>query len=329
MSRQRALASLLRNTGITALRLRHYPHRLPVLAYHRILDDDTDPATLPDPGLFSARLSDFRRQLQWLTRYFDCVTFQGLTRHAARQRPPLIITFDDGYEDNYRLAWPALRDAGAAAVFFVTTDFIDQHRPLWFDRASHALRSSGNTLPEDLLRRLPPARPDENLLQRCLLWLKSLDQQQREQMLVRLERHGNIASAPSGTPMNWDQLREMAASGMEIGSHSCSHAVLANETPAQIRAELSQSKLRIESETGQPCQSIAYPVGGDTAISDEVVAEARHCGYAYACSYVSGMNSLPPVIPWRLNRLHVELDQSDAELSASIAFPSLFGYRRR
>ena len=328
MSRQRALASLLRRTGITALRLRHYPRRLPVLAYHRILDDDTDPAALSDPGLFSIRLSDFRRQLQWLTRYFDCITFQDLRRHPGH-RPPLIITFDDGYEDNYRLAWPALCDAGAAAVFFVTTDFIDHRTALWFDRASHALRAGGAKLPEDFLRRLPAAQPGESLLQRCLLWLKSLDQQQRESMLLLLEQHGHAGSGPADIPMTWDQLREMAASGMEIGSHSCSHAVLANETAAQIRAELSQSKQRIEHEIGQPCLSLAYPVGGDTAISDEVVEEARQCGYAYACSYVSGMNARPPAMPWRLNRLHVELDQSDAELGASIAFPSLFGYRRR
>lgn len=310
MSQRKTFASLVYQSGIAGWRLRHYRQQLPILAYHRIVEDDVELESLADPGLFSARVSDFRRQIAWLQRHADCVTFATLDQ---ARRCPVIITFDDGYEDNYRLAWPVLRDAGVAAVFFVTTDFIDHGQPLWFDRVANAIHHHDKQ----------SSRQD---LQQYLARMKKMDDSERARVLADLEQHSGHACDQNQGPMSWDQLREMAASGMEIGSHSCSHAVLANESLQSIRNELVRSRQRIEAEIGSPCLSLAYPVGGNSAINPQVIAEARHAGYRYACSYISGMNLRPPEDALLLRRLHVELDQSFAEFTATLAFPTLFGY---
>lgn len=315
---------MIHQCGIAGWRLQHYRQHLPILAYHRILDDDADLASLADPGLFSARVSDFRRQVEWLARHADCVTFSTLDQ---AQRCPVIITFDDGYEDNYRLAWPILRDAGMTAVFFVTTDFIDHGQPMWFDRAASAIRQHNGKIPTEIIARFSSAQSGRSMLENCLAWMKSIDDQQRSEVLSILEANLSGTGLNHSGPMSWDQLREMAASGMEIGSHSCSHAVLANESRSRIESELAQSRLRIEAEIGAPCHSLAYPVGGGAAINPMVVEEARHAGYRFACSYISGINRRHPDNPLQLRRLHVELDQSFNEFTATLAFPSLFGYQ--
>lgn len=311
MSQRRRLAALIHQSGIAGWRLQNYRQKLPILAYHRIMEDSVDPESLPDPGLFSVRVSDFRRQVEWLDRHADCVTFETL---GKARRCPVIITFDDGYEDNYRLAWPILREAGVAAVFFVTTDFIDHGRPMWFDRVANAIRDNGK-------------EPSRQVLQQYLTRMKKMDDDGRARVLADLERHSGHEALEHQIPMSWDQLREMAASGMEIGSHSCSHTVLANETRQNVRSELVKSRQRIEVEIGKPCRSLAYPVGGGSAISPLVVAEARDAGYEYACSYISGMNPRTPEDNMLLRRLHVELDQSFDEFTATLAFPALFGYQ--
>lgn len=310
MSQRRRLASLVHQSGIAGWRLRHYRRQLPILAYHRIVEDDVELESLADPGLFSARVSDFRRQIEWLGRHADCVTFATLDQ---ARRCPVIITFDDGYEDNYRLAWPVLREAGMAAVFFVTTDFIDHGQPMWFDRVANAIRHHDKD-------------SSRQTLQQYLARMKRMDDNGRARVLADLEQHSGHLDDQNQGPMSWNQLREMAASGMEIGSHSCSHTVLANEPLQNIRNELVRSRQRIEAEIGQPCHSLAYPVGGDSAISPQVVAEARNAGYQYACSYITGMNLHPPENAMLLRRLHVELDQSFDEFTATLAFPTLFGY---
>lgn len=323
MSRQRLFAHLLRYAGLSRAGLHAGAAHLPILAYHRVLEDDIAPHRLADADLFSVTESGFRAQLAWLTRHFDCLTFRQLPGYRGKR--PLIITFDDGYEDNYRLAWPVLQQFQVPAVFFVTTDFIDHCQPLWFDRVAAAWR--GGAVPLAWQRAGCPVQPESLAI--LLNWLKTLPHSLREQLLIELETPGTAVAEAPAPAMSWAQLAEMAATGMEIGSHSCSHAVLANESPADIRRELAESRARIEAQLGQPCLSLSYPVGGRQAVNQLVVDEAAAAGYQYACSYMAGRNRLPLRQPLWLRRIHVELGLTDAELQAALAFPRAFGYAHR
>lgn len=329
ITKQRLLARLLDLTGLLHWPLRRQQQRLPVLAYHRILDDDVAPASVTDRGLFSATASAFDAQMALVRRYFDVRTFQSLDEPAG-QRTALVITFDDGYEDNYRLAFPILRKHGLQAVFFVTTDFIDHGEPLWFDRVAALLASA--TLPATL--QIADARLDtrglghQGLVNETLSRLKRLEAPQRNAWIEQLAALPGARDGDAGAPMSWPQLREMSAAGMEIGSHSQSHAVLANESEQVIADELYQSRQRIQAQLGCTCTSLAYPVGGASAINDTVLREARNSGYAYACTYRSGSNALPVAEPLMLVRQHVELDVSLAQFKAQLALPRWFGYRQ-
>ncbi len=55
-----------------------------------------------------------------------------LTQGSELPENPVIITFDDGYRDNYTDAFPALAERNMTATFFVVTDFIDEERPAYF-----------------------------------------------------------------------------------------------------------------------------------------------------------------------------------------------------
>ncbi len=81
--------------------------------------------------------------------------------------------------------------------------------------------------------------------------------------------------------MSWDDLRELARQGVEIGSHTASHPHLPELTDAELRAELVESKQRIEDELGRPCRVLAYPYGHDDVRVHEA---ARASGYGCAFS---------------------------------------------
>ena len=108
--------------------------QLPILMYHYLSTPPADAdiyrqdLSVP-PELFAAHLD------RLLAEGYTTISFYQLQAHLAQGAPlpekPVIITFDDGYRDNYENAFPLLRERGMTATFFVVTDFIDEGRPAY------------------------------------------------------------------------------------------------------------------------------------------------------------------------------------------------------
>lgn len=86
--------------------------------------------------------------------------------------------------------------------------------------------------------------------------------------------------------MSWDQVRELAAAGVQIGSQSVTHLHMADATDAVNRRELTTSADRIEAEIGARPLYIAYPYG---EASTAVMAASRDAGYTTGFGQHSGV----------------------------------------
>jgi peptidoglycan/xylan/chitin deacetylase (PgdA/CDA1 family) len=84
---------------------------------------------------------------------------------------------------------------------------------------------------------------------------------------------------PEYQPVTWPQIREMAAHGIEIGSHTCSHPRLSLATREEVEYELSQSKHRLETELGREVMSFCYPHGQREDLTLEVRDAVARAGY--------------------------------------------------
>ena len=79
--------------------------------------------------------------------------------------------------------------------------------------------------------------------------------------------------------MNWDELRDHAARGIAVGSHTVSHPHLTKLSDDELRRELTESKEQIEDRLRRQCDDLAYPYGEhDTRVR----AAARAAGYGRA-----------------------------------------------
>jgi peptidoglycan/xylan/chitin deacetylase (PgdA/CDA1 family) len=94
--------------------------------------------------------------------------------------------------------------------------------------------------------------------------------------------------------MSWAQLREVADAGWEIGSHSCSHALLTELTDAQLEHELQGSRVACEERLERPCLSLAYPYSD---WDGRVEAAARAAGFTTAVTVNTGSWSAPLQLP--------------------------------
>jgi peptidoglycan/xylan/chitin deacetylase (PgdA/CDA1 family) len=103
---------------------------------------------------------EFRRDLAYLRRHYECISLRELCERLRAgvpfRRRAAVITFDDGYRDNYTAAAPALREAGLTATFFVSTGYIGTERIFPHDQA-RATSSDHPKLTWDDLRMMEAA----------------------------------------------------------------------------------------------------------------------------------------------------------------------------
>jgi len=307
-----------------------------ILAYHRVFDVPEEDAYPFDIELISASVDAFRRQMDYVARHFRPITFATLLAHLDRGEPPppraLVVTFDDGFADNYHSAFPVLRERGIPATIFVSTGFIDRQENFWYERVANAVlasRSGRGELPGgEALVLGPDIAARRPAVKRVLSALKQMPDDERRRQVARLvaqfDPAGRCDGDPRSGPLTWDHVREMSAAGIEFGSHSVDHPILSRVDDEGIRREFTESRARIEAVTGRAVQVVAYPVGGPDAFDGRVKAAAREAGYRLGISYVTGYENTATWDPFAIRRLHVERYTGEPLFRAMLAMPATF-----
>ena len=106
---------------------------------------------------------------------------------------------------------------------------------------------------------------------------------------------------PERKMLNWDQIREMNNHQISFGAHTVTHPKLPELNDASAEQEITQSKIAIEENLGQPCKHFAYPYG---LFNDRTPAIVKQYGFTLACSTRSGFNN-PARDPYILHRIEV------------------------
>ena len=116
---------------------------LVVLTYHRIAEPGDGP--FYDP-VISATPESFRAQVEWLHNRVRLLTLDELIDQVESgspwREPVMLLTFDDGYRDNFDLAVPILRERNVPATFFIPTAFLESPRLPWWDHVAYVIKQT-------------------------------------------------------------------------------------------------------------------------------------------------------------------------------------------
>jgi peptidoglycan/xylan/chitin deacetylase (PgdA/CDA1 family) len=104
--------------------------------------------------------------------------------------------------------------------------------------------------------------------------------------------------------MTWDQLRELARQGFEVGSHTHKHINLASSDPEVVRSDIRASRETLERELGQPARLFAYPFGTRDSISERARYLVREAGFECCVACFGGAN-YGIADPFYLNRIGI------------------------
>lgn len=285
-----ALKSTLKGTLASPLGWRlSAPLRRPrviVLAYHRI-GQRGDLLRHVDVG-------SFREQMRWIREH--CVPIAPAELQAAANgtdhRPRVLVTFDDGYRDYFRLAYPILHELRIPAANFLSTDYIDTGRLFWWDIvdfAGHRSRKRSVRLP------WPPhteyaltdrSRPE--VLRAFKTIISSAPDVDRDEMLRDACRELEVDPRSIDEPrqvMTWDEVRA-SREFTYYGGHTHTHVRVSRVDPTRLETEIRTCRDRLAAELGVSPPIFAYPIGDGCAAAQQLlpkygftVAFTIHKGY--------------------------------------------------
>lgn len=285
-----------------------------VLSYHRIGDPQGD---LFDPDLFSATPDQLDAQLSYLNRHVSLVTIEEALRFIEgggerTSRCRALITFDDGYLDNYQLAFPILPAHGVQGVFFLATDMIGSSCIPWWDRIAYLMKTARQ-------RRFTLHHPVEQEfdlgqgsftahLRRVLTPCYTLNAANVPRLVQELAAQAG-AEQPTESErrfLNWDEARAMIRGGMAIGSHTRLHLVLSRLKAREQKWEMSSCRERLQECLGIEVETLAYPYGRTGTFSELTRQLARDTGYRAALLLERGVNLPGKTHPFGVKRIGVD-----------------------
>ena len=312
-------ASLAWSGGASAVGLltgkRQYPL---VLGYHRVVENY---ARSSRDAIHSSLVSTktLVRQLEWIGRRYDICSLDELCARSeagiGKGKPCAAITFDDGYADVYHNAAPILIRKGMPFAVFVTTDMIGNqglfaHDELYLRLAVLMSKAEGAAARlGEMLRRagfwnaisgeFPSAASQPYRLTRAML--ENFRQAEVGSIIEILRAHTHLPSRTieQSRAMDWSMLQDMQRTGVVVGCHSKSHAILTNEDEATVFSEARDGRAALENHLGTPVKHFAYP---DGAFNDTVVRVIARAGYHHAYTVCFHRSRMAPqfTVPRRM-----------------------------
>jgi peptidoglycan/xylan/chitin deacetylase (PgdA/CDA1 family) len=306
---------------------------LMVLMYHRVTD------ILIDPFSTCVTPNNFQEHLEVLKSLGK--VFPGQKIHENNQRHlcggyKFVLTFDDGYQDNFDNALPLLHQHRFPATFFIV-EKSDQHFPAYYWDVLQGIFLEKEHLPAEfqvlLVNKIIPIDlgadavfPRKKLLQdsqwkigrsnfpsRRHYWLKffiyefkSLSTPDREACLENLAHATDCEELlHKDRTASWELLKQIVRDeNVEIGSHSISHRQLSSLSLDEQAYEISESKKRLEVCLGEEVHSFSIPHGGPNDFSESTISCIKEAGYQQA--YIYGERPLNyRYDPYRIPRINI------------------------
>ncbi|OJT20880.1 hypothetical protein BO221_28695 [Archangium sp. Cb G35] len=213
----------------------------------------------------------FEEHVAFLARQYQPVLLSelvaGLEGRARLPRRAVALTFDDGYRNNLYLVAPILARHGVPATIFITTGLVGTDGWMW-----------GYEL-EEIFSRSPPeqvCQASEDpaimrlgslglgprvLMSACVEYLKELPHESMLDIVGRMRAKFPVPVNDENRFLSWEEVRELAHQGFELGAHTRSHPILTRLPLAEVERELRSCRDTLEEKLGVRPALFSYPNG--------------------------------------------------------------------
>lgn len=269
-------------------------NKIIVLMYHGVSAENVPKSVVENYDGKQVFVKKFERQLRYLLNRYHLLTLDEFCDFVSKKKKlpenSLLLTFDDGYLNNYEVLFPVLKKYGVPATVFICPGLIGKNNPNWPDMLEWAVVAcEKKELHFDyagknyLFSLNSPAQKKSAIIEMKKI-LITIPSPKRKIIVTELIKSLDVRKGYSFNYqlMDWEQIKKMQ-SLVCFGSHSLTHPILPVESVETVNKELIQSKKIIEKTLKRPVRAFAYPNG----IYDENVKRAA-ANAGYGCAFTVG-----------------------------------------
>jgi peptidoglycan/xylan/chitin deacetylase (PgdA/CDA1 family) len=249
-------------------------------------------------GIIHSR-SAFREQMELVARQYRPTSLEQIRRFVRGESDipdgAVVVTFDDGYVDNYEIAAPILNEVGIPATFYVIAGCVEQGKLPWVARLRFIFRTTKKGRWADSSGKVWPlsseVEREKAYLFSCDACCKLAGLAQENYVACREDELDARVPVESGALMlNYDQVRELTRQGHIVGSHTMTHPNMAHVSLAEASFEMTESKKCLERQLEAAVTHFSYPCPAlSPHWTEQTVAASRNAGYETAVTTDGGL----------------------------------------
>jgi len=245
--------------------------------------------------------NEFEKQIKYLKKTHKILslkeTCEIINEKKRFPKRGVVITFDDGYKDNYKNAFPILKKYKIPATIFLTTGHIGKEKIFWWNKLAHVLYYT-KLKKIDLGNYGNISIPNKNNI--YLFLYKIIDEfkykniAERDNLIEIILKQSDVEISEDINKelmASWDEIKEMSENNIDFGAHTVNHPILTNISLKQAEYEILQSKKDIEKKINKPINTFSYPNGKKRDFNSDIINILKKYGFICAVTNIPKMVS--------------------------------------
>jgi peptidoglycan/xylan/chitin deacetylase (PgdA/CDA1 family) len=287
-------------------------HCTVILFYHRFSSGSLDGDLLPHLDI-----GEFEKQMRLIKRWYSVISMDELDKRLTSREnfplPSIVVTIDDGYLNNYKLAFPVLKKLDLHGMVYLATGFIGTKNALWVDDLADILLSTklkSLCLPELFGDEVFDILTHQSKMGTLTKLYEEIVQLEHNKKILIMRKLSNVLGRneirrgnTERKMLNWNEVIEMSNNKISFGAHTVSHPTLSRMELQEAKREIFESKIEIEARIGSKVRHFAIPNGKVEDFNEELKKYCKEIGMSSVVSTEPGTVSLQSD-PYFLKRIN-------------------------
>lgn len=254
---------------------------LSIYLFHGVIKDKIKSNSIRNYNLKHIDQNKFEKYIKFLSNNGNAITLNDILDKNQNYKNKYIITFDDGFYNNYKYALPILKKYNVPHIIYLTTNYVDKNLISWIDRIDIAIdKCKKKYLHSKLFKKKFKISKKKNkilflnFIRNYSKSLKKIDLNKFSEILLKdLKLSAPITSKSDlDKKLSWKQVIKMSKNNLTyFGGHSHNHNILGHLTQSQYNKEIKKSLSFMNKKANLKIKHYSYPEGFETSFNDKII----------------------------------------------------------